>query len=260
MKQFANAATGLGATEHSAAAIEASFEALLDLLSAHFMGGYEYMLGGRPTLADFAMMGPLYAHLFRDPVPGKLVRTRAPLVGSWIERVMGHPTAVLFEPHPLHGTLHPAAHGEGRGGGALASDVPATLIAALSHMLDEYVPVLQDIGAIFVEQNYELGVEVPRAMGMMDFDLRGTHGKRGAGTFDLWMAQRFFDELATSPVDTTEWVVDAFGAAGKGLLSMRDGFAPRGELRVKRVQNKLLRGYRAPAEGYSEYEGRKSKL
>ena len=97
-------------------------------------------------------------------------------------------------------------------------------------------------------------------MGMMDFDLRGTHGKRGAGTFDLWMAQRFFDELATSPVDTTEWVVDAFGAAGKGLLSMRDGFAPRGELRVKRVQNKLLRGYRAPAEGYSEYEGRKSKL
>jgi hypothetical protein len=88
------------------------------------------MLGGRPTLADFAMMGPLYAHLFRDPVPGKLVRTRAPLVGSWIERVMGHPTAVLFEPHPLHGTLHPAAHGEGRGGGALASDVPATKSSA----------------------------------------------------------------------------------------------------------------------------------
>ena len=27
--------------------------------------------------------------------------------------------------------------------------------------------------------------------------------------------------------------------------------------RVKRVQNKLVRGYRHPEEGYSEYEGRR---
>ena len=68
MKQFANAATSLGATADTAAAIESSFETLLDLLSAHFLDGHEYLLGATPTLADFAMMGPLYAHLLRDPV------------------------------------------------------------------------------------------------------------------------------------------------------------------------------------------------
>ena len=45
-------------------AIERSFEALLDLLTEHFMA-HEYLLGDRPCLADFAMMGPLYAHLYR---------------------------------------------------------------------------------------------------------------------------------------------------------------------------------------------------
>ena len=69
------------------------------------------------------------------------------------------------------------------------------------------------------------------------------------------MAQRFYDELERSPAEAG-WVADAFGAAGAGLLALRDGFAPTGELRVKREGNKLLRGFRDAAEGYAEYAGR----
>ena len=32
------------------------------------------------------MMGPFYAHLYRDPVPGKILKMRAPRVVEWIER------------------------------------------------------------------------------------------------------------------------------------------------------------------------------
>eukprot|EP00959_Pyramimonas_sp_CCMP1952_P409564 8583323-Pyramimonas_sp.AAC.2 len=38
----------------------------------------------RPSLGDVALMGPFYAHLYRDPVPGHLMKTRAPLVARWV--------------------------------------------------------------------------------------------------------------------------------------------------------------------------------
>ena len=52
------------------------------------------------------------------------------------------------------------------------------------------MPVLQQIAAMFLSKDYPSDEsELPRAMGTMDFDLRGTKGTRSAGTFDLWMAQ-----------------------------------------------------------------------
>ena len=62
--------------------------------------------------------------------------------------------------------------------------------AAHPHAQEEYVPVLQQIAAMFLSKDYPSDEsELPRAMGTMDFDLRGTKGTRSAGTFDLWMAQ-----------------------------------------------------------------------
>jgi glutathione S-transferase len=124
MKQFANAATSLGATAETAAAIESSFEALLDLLSAHFLGsrvppwrrsnarGFRH--DGPAVCAPAARSGERTANILtiacliyaaccwpqflcwlltvtelNCQVPGKLVRMRAPLVATWIERVMG---------------------------------------------------------------------------------------------------------------------------------------------------------------------------
>jgi hypothetical protein len=38
------------------------------------------------VLADFALLGPLYAHLYRDAVSGFALRTGRPLVAEWVER------------------------------------------------------------------------------------------------------------------------------------------------------------------------------
>lgn len=86
MDRFNGFLPNLGVTAETVPAIEAAFEELLDVLEAHFRL-HPYLLGGRPSLADFGLMGPLYAHLARDPVPARLMRTRAPNVARWTERM-----------------------------------------------------------------------------------------------------------------------------------------------------------------------------
>ena len=78
----------LGATERTELAWQASQHRLLGLLEAHF-GVHDFALGGRPSLGDFGLMGPLYAHLYRDAVSGFALRTHFPLVCEWVERTNG---------------------------------------------------------------------------------------------------------------------------------------------------------------------------
>ena len=65
----------LGVTPETLATIEAAYGELLDALEIHFQS-HPYLLGGRPSIADFGLMAPLYAHLARDPVPSKLMKSR----------------------------------------------------------------------------------------------------------------------------------------------------------------------------------------
>ena len=67
-------------------AIEAAYLDLLDVLDEHFLH-HPYLLGGRPSMADFGLMSGLYAHLSRDPVPSDLMKHRAPNVFRWTERM-----------------------------------------------------------------------------------------------------------------------------------------------------------------------------
>ena len=75
----------LGVDERTAPAWEASAQRSLAKLEAHF-GEHDFVLGGAPSHADFALLGPLYAHLYRDAVAGFQLRTRFPLVCEWVER------------------------------------------------------------------------------------------------------------------------------------------------------------------------------
>jgi glutathione S-transferase len=81
--------TGLtGVRPETAPAIEAHTRELLGALEAHFETE-PYLLGGRRSLADCALMGPLY-NLYMDAVPSRLLRETATLRCQWIER-MNHP-------------------------------------------------------------------------------------------------------------------------------------------------------------------------
>ena len=76
----------LGVTEETIPAIEESYFALLDVLNAHFLQ-WPYLLGGRPSPADFGLMVLLYAHLSRDPHSSHEMKIKAPQVFRWTERM-----------------------------------------------------------------------------------------------------------------------------------------------------------------------------
>jgi glutathione S-transferase len=76
----------LGVTPQTIPVVEAAYCGLLDALDEHFLH-FPYLLGGRPSIADFGMMAPMFAHLARDPVPATLMKNRAPNVYRWTERM-----------------------------------------------------------------------------------------------------------------------------------------------------------------------------
>ena len=76
----------LGICSETIPAIEAAYLDLLDALDEHFLV-HPYLLGGRPSMGDFGFMVGLYAHLSRDPMSSTLMKSRAPNVYRWTERM-----------------------------------------------------------------------------------------------------------------------------------------------------------------------------
>lgn len=46
-----------------------------------------FLLGERPSLADFGMMAPMFRHFSQDPEPEEIMRIEAPLVYEWVARM-----------------------------------------------------------------------------------------------------------------------------------------------------------------------------
>jgi glutathione S-transferase len=168
----------MGVSEESIPAIEAHTHELLAALEAH-LAEHRFLLGARPSLADCALMGPLYAHLYLDAVPGRLLRERAPRTCHWIER-MNHPEVEAF--------------GDWLPGDALAP----TLRALLGLVGADAVPVILDMVAAveaWADANARPGLEPPRAVGLHETRLRGAVLRRATGPYSLWMLQRTLDAL-----------------------------------------------------------------
>lgn len=147
----------------------------LDALDEHF-SATPYLFGTRPSLGDYGLIGPLFAHLGRDPWPKKnLIEPRHNL-HSWIERMMN--------PEPCKG-----AFDEG--------PLPESLTPMLRSIFDEMLPFLE---AIAEETRRELsgakpGAEIPRMLAPVEFPLLDGSYRRDAFPYLLWMAQRALDWL-----------------------------------------------------------------
>jgi glutathione S-transferase len=120
----------LGINERSIPKIEYSYEVLLDILEQHF-AHHPYVLGTRPSIADFGLIGPCFAHLARDPVPGQLMKVRSPRVFRWVERMTAPDLDIPEFPNDAPRLL----------GGDV---IPDTLEPLLAHMVEEVFPELTD--------------------------------------------------------------------------------------------------------------------
>lgn len=73
-----NAAT----REHVERTAMAAFDGLEAILAER-----PFLLGARPTIADFGFVGPMLRHFAQDPTPAERMRQRAPRVYTWAARM-----------------------------------------------------------------------------------------------------------------------------------------------------------------------------
>jgi glutathione S-transferase len=176
----------------------------LDGLNAHF-AEHKFLFGGRPSLGDYGLIGPLYAHIGRDPLSKRDLIEPRPHLKAWIAR--------MFQPTSADG------------GEFLADDqIPSTLLPALRSIFDEMLPFLQGC-AEAVGQTPILPAatqKAPRFLGPLSYPLAGGSHQRLAASYPVWMAQRLLAVFAALPA-AEQRRVRAWLASigGEGVLQLQ---------------------------------------
>jgi glutathione S-transferase len=272
----------LGVTAETAPAWEASNERLLGLLERHF-DAHDFLLGGRPSLGDFGLMGPLYAHLFRDAVPGFALRTRFPLVAEWVERTNG--TNALNARSYNQQLYSLGADGElvprpatSHGGEWLADDaVPETLLAVLAVFFDEMWPVLastlERVRSFVASGDHAPGDELPGKTftptpgfealqtgdGPLthDFAIGGRRGRRMVLPYHVWMLQRLAAALrGCRRTPAGDAAIEAMLGRLDGGRALLDLDAKLAGCRVRKQGGRIFSASPAGAEPGREDAGR----
>jgi glutathione S-transferase len=217
--RFRNVVPRLGITEKTVPALESWYEGLLAELDEHFRH-HDFLLGSYPTIADFGFIGPFYAHLYRDPAPGKLMRDSAPRVVAWVERMI---------------STDAAAGAVSADQAELKDEIPATLMPVLNRFAKEQLPVLVDTARVLDEYSDGIGSdEVPRFLGTHQVKIAGVPEDRIVVPYSLWMFQRpldFWRSLQGEDKLQADTMLQDIGAG--------DLFDLQQQIRLKRENNRL---------------------
>ena len=205
----------LGVDERTERAWQASQHRLLGFFESHF-GQHDYILGGRPSLADYGLLAPLYAHLYRDAVAGFALRTFFPVTTEWVERTNGEGDLNARRYGQKLYSLDAA--GELVAREAVSDDaewlsedrIPATLLPVLGVFFEEMWPVLRSsterLRKFIQSELHEVGDELPgktftatpgfevhqTGQGALthDFEIGGLSSRRMVIPYQIWMLER----------------------------------------------------------------------
>lgn len=162
-----------------------------------------YILGGRPCLGDFALFGPLWAHLYRDPGSRSLFDD-APNVRRWMD--------ALREGAKAEGPFLPN------------DEVPDSLDALFACVLEDqwaWIETLVKAIDAYCDAHPE-AKRVPRALGEADFMLCNRPGKsRKLVTFVQWKAQRARQAYDAAGGAADPWMRRVLGLDGNVDMSSR---------------------------------------
>ncbi|QJR29779.1 glutathione S-transferase family protein [Limnobacter profundi] len=148
---------------------------MLDALNRHFEQ-LPFLLGERPSLGDFGLVGTMYGHLGRDPWPKReLIEPRTHL-NAWLERMK-----------------NPAVHADKL---LLGNDeIPASLNPIFKSIFEEFIPMVAQVGELATQHAQQNGLNqrLPRRIGEVTTTMGGKPFKRGALPYMIWMMQRALD-------------------------------------------------------------------
>ena len=191
---------GLGIVPAQHAQIERWTLQQCDALERHF-AQHPYLLGSKPSIGDFGLIAPLYAHLGRDPYPARELMGPRPNLRAWIVR-MQHP------PQP-------------QGGEYLGGDaIPDTLLPLLDSVFGEF---WEQIAATLPELEkatpaLQPGRGYARQLGPLQVPMAGAPYRLNARPYSVWMAQRPLDALAALPPEQQATVREWLRGIGGGVV------------------------------------------
>ena len=216
MNRMRYAAMIFGVTEQTQDVVESLYLDYLDTLNKHFEQ-YPYLLGWRPSIGDFGLIAPMYAHLGRDPHPAKLMQQRAVSVHRWVERMNRYDQDV---PEFFNADTDFVENDE----------VPESLIAVLRILAEDFVPetlaAAEAINGWLAENKPEKGApavgRLAQAPGTASFPLRGETIEALAQPHRFYLLQRVQDDYqALSEPDKVK-LDDLLQAAGmKNILEAK---------------------------------------
>lgn len=160
----------LGITENTAPAIEQWTEEFLKQFDDH-LANHNFLLGEKPCMADFGFIGPLYAHIYRDPHSARVMQRVSPRVVAWVDR-MHKPVAANAK--------------------FLVNDaIPETLFPILRRMFAEFIPVIKDAAVKIGDWAKDNpGRHLPRHFGTHTYKVGNVSEQRALWSHMLWMMQR----------------------------------------------------------------------
>lgn len=209
MQRMQSYLPGLGVNAASIAPIEASYHELLAILNRHF-SEHPFLFGGRPSVADYGLIGPLFAHLGRDPVPAGMMKREAPRVYRWVERMLA-PGLDTVE-FPEYGTDW------------IAQDaIPDSLAALLQLISKDMLPELTDKLAFldtWVAENQPADGEPvsakahQRMIGQVNTRFRGVAVTAGVEPYLLYLLRRASSAMAKLDDSDRQRVTAALGSVG----------------------------------------------
>ncbi|MEO9971329.1 MAG: glutathione S-transferase C-terminal domain-containing protein [Hyphomonadaceae bacterium] len=223
------AAVAFGVTPETHETIERTYTEFLALFEAH-LENRPFLFGGAPTIADYGLFSPLYAHLGRDPQPLRLMQTTAPRVFRWTER--------MNAPEPVHDEAALKS-----GPDLFAFDaLPDTLKSMMAFIAEDYLPEITAHVAFINEWLTAQGAPtlkpgaLGRGIGMAEFDWRGHTITTAVMPYRLYLLQRLTDAFEA---------LDAADKAEVETLFEEAGLAPILRLKATRrvIRENHLEGW-----------------
>ena len=205
------AAVAFGVTPETYETIETSYAEFLSLYETH-LESRPFLFGGYPTVGDYGLFSPLYAHLARDPKPLQLMQMTAPRVYRWTER-MNAPETVHDEAALKSGP------------GLFSFDaIPETVKSLMAFIAQDYVP---EISAHVKFTNEWLSEQdaptlkpgaLGRGIGMATFEWRGHTIQTAVIPYRFYLLQRVTDAFEALNASDKAEVESLFEETGLALL------------------------------------------
>jgi len=173
LQEMAQHLPNMGIVPDKVPLFEAWTTNLLDLFEEHF-SKHGYLLGERPSLADFALLGPMYGHLNRDPWPKREWLDPRPNLQAWVEKM---------------------ARGDKTTGDLLPDDkIPETLMPVINIIFAEFLTLMEktveEIKALVKTGDLKSGDVLPRGTMVSDFPMMNGTYTRTSFPYSVWRMQR----------------------------------------------------------------------